>query len=180
MMVRTQCPIKPKDNRLVEQLQPHQQQVCDSLPQTKQCNFSNKACNSPRFRFRKCFSLFPGHSTQWRPLLPKGGGLIQVDIGGHPPFPNSNWLILTVLSSSFFSVKGTFLCNCGFYNYGVVLKPYTISRWILVAAHLFQLAYFGSFHVSTSLCTYRVFWGSKQCFTGLPQSNYRQSQSLMT
>jgi hypothetical protein len=24
---------------------------------------------------------------QWRPLLPKDGGLIQVDIGGHPPFP---------------------------------------------------------------------------------------------
>jgi hypothetical protein len=24
---------------------------------------------------------------QWRPLLPKEGGLIQVDIGGHPPFP---------------------------------------------------------------------------------------------
>ena len=23
---------------------------------------------------------------QWRPLLPKEGGLIQVDIGGHPPF----------------------------------------------------------------------------------------------
>jgi hypothetical protein len=30
---------------------------------------------------------------QWRPLLPKEGGLIQVDIGGHPPFPNgSKWL----------------------------------------------------------------------------------------
>jgi hypothetical protein len=24
---------------------------------------------------------------QWRPLLPKEGGLIQVNIGGHPPFP---------------------------------------------------------------------------------------------
>jgi hypothetical protein len=24
---------------------------------------------------------------QWRPFLPKYGGLIQVDIGGHPPFP---------------------------------------------------------------------------------------------
>ena len=23
--------------------------------------------------------------TQWRPLLPKEGGMIQVDIGGHPP-----------------------------------------------------------------------------------------------
>ena len=26
-------------------------------------------------------------STQWRPLLPKEGGLIQTDIGGHPPIP---------------------------------------------------------------------------------------------
>jgi hypothetical protein len=24
---------------------------------------------------------------QWRPFLPKEGGLIHVDIGGHPPFP---------------------------------------------------------------------------------------------
>jgi hypothetical protein len=27
---------------------------------------------------------------QWRPLLPKGGGLIQVDIGGHPPIPTGS------------------------------------------------------------------------------------------
>jgi hypothetical protein len=25
--------------------------------------------------------------TQWRPLLPKGGRMIQVEIGGHPPIP---------------------------------------------------------------------------------------------
>ena len=24
---------------------------------------------------------------QWEPLLPKEGGMIQVDIGGHPPIP---------------------------------------------------------------------------------------------
>jgi hypothetical protein len=28
--------------------------------------------------------------TQWGPLLPKGGGLIQVDIGGHPPIPSTS------------------------------------------------------------------------------------------
>jgi hypothetical protein len=28
---------------------------------------------------------------QWRPLLPKEGGLIQMDIGGHPPFPTSHF-----------------------------------------------------------------------------------------
>jgi hypothetical protein len=85
--------------------------------------------------------------------------LIQVDIGGHPPVPNSNWLILTVFSSTCFSVMGTFLCNCGFCTSGAILKPYTTSRWILVAAHLFQLAYFGSFHVSTSFCTSRAVLG---------------------
>jgi hypothetical protein len=24
---------------------------------------------------------------QWGPLLPKGEGMIQMDIGGHPPIP---------------------------------------------------------------------------------------------
>jgi hypothetical protein len=32
----------------------------------------------------------PGNSMQWRPFLPKEGGLIQVDIGGHPPFPTGS------------------------------------------------------------------------------------------
>jgi hypothetical protein len=27
---------------------------------------------------------------KWRPLLPMGGGLIQVDIGGHPPIPTGS------------------------------------------------------------------------------------------
>jgi len=27
------------------------------------------------------------NSTQWGPLLPKGEGMIQVDVGGHPPIP---------------------------------------------------------------------------------------------
>jgi hypothetical protein len=133
---------------------PTKQQVHDNLPQTKQHNFSNKAHNSPRFRFNKRFPLFLGHSMQWIPFLPKGGGLIQVDIGGHPPVPNSNWLILTVFSSTCFSVMGTLLCNYGFCTSEAVLNPYTTSRWILVATHLVQLAYFGSFHLSTSFCTF--------------------------
>jgi hypothetical protein len=28
--------------------------------------------------------------VQWRAFLPKEGGLIHVDIGGHPPFPNGS------------------------------------------------------------------------------------------
>ena len=27
---------------------------------------------------------------QWIPFLPKEGGLIQMDIGGHPPFPTGS------------------------------------------------------------------------------------------
>jgi hypothetical protein len=53
----------------------------------------------------------------------------------------------------------TFLCNCGLCTYRVVLNPYTTSMWILVVIHLFQLAYFGSFHVSTSFCTSRAVLG---------------------
>jgi hypothetical protein len=54
-MVPTQCPVKPRDNRLVEHIQPCQQQACDSLPQTKQHNFSNKARSSPRFNLENDF-----------------------------------------------------------------------------------------------------------------------------
>jgi hypothetical protein len=82
------CTSSSHVSRLVEQPQP--QQVCDKFPQTKQCDVSSKTSSSPRCRFNKGFSLSPGNSTQWRPLLPKEGGLIQVDIGGHPPFPNGS------------------------------------------------------------------------------------------
>jgi hypothetical protein len=52
-MVPTQFPSETRDNRLVEQIQPLQQHVCDSLPQDKKHNFSNKARNSPSFIFIK-------------------------------------------------------------------------------------------------------------------------------
>jgi hypothetical protein len=76
--------------RLVKKVQPFQPHVHDNLQQAKQHNFSNKASSSSRCRFNKRFSLSPGHSTQWIPFLPKEGGLIQVDIGGHPPFPTGS------------------------------------------------------------------------------------------
>jgi hypothetical protein len=76
--------------RLVKKVQPFQPQVHDDLQQTKQRDVSNKISSSPRCRFNKRFSFSPGNSTQWRPLLPKEGGLIQVDIGGHPPFPTGS------------------------------------------------------------------------------------------
>jgi hypothetical protein len=143
----------------VEHIQPRHQHVCDILPQTKQHNLSNKAHNSPIFRLRKCFSLFPRHSTQWRPLFLNGVGLIQVDIGGHPPVQNSILFILKVFYLTRFSIMQKFLFNYGLFTYGAVPKPYRTSKWILVASHLFQLAYFGSFHVNTYFCTSRVVLG---------------------
>jgi hypothetical protein len=86
----------------------------------------------------------------------------RIDPGGYwwPPTCSIFQLAhLTISSSTCFFVMGTFLCNCGFYTYEVVLNPYTTSRWILVATHLFQLAYFGIFHVSTSFCTSKVVLG---------------------
>ena len=84
------CTQSSKIARLVKKVQTFQPQVRDRFPQTKQRDFSSKTSSSPRCRFNNCFSLSPGNSTQWRPLLPKEGGLIQVDIGGHPPFPNGS------------------------------------------------------------------------------------------
>jgi hypothetical protein len=102
------CTKESHVSRLVKKVQPFQPHARDSLPQTEQRDVSSKASSSPRFRFSKRFFLSPGHSTQWRPLLPKEGGLIQVDIGGHPPFPTGskqfsgnfgNLLFLAVLTS---------------------------------------------------------------------------------
>jgi hypothetical protein len=105
--------------RLVKKVQPFHPQVRDDLQQTKQRDGSNKASNSPRFRFNNRLALSLRNSTQWRPLLPKEGGLIQVDIGGHPPCPTgpkhvfgnfSNLLFLAV-----FNFRGHFeALNDGF------------------------------------------------------------------
>jgi hypothetical protein len=110
-MVPTQYPFQPRDKNLVEQIQSLQQQVCDNLPQVKKHNFSNKACNSQSFRFKKFFLLFPGHSRQWRPLILKGGGLIQVDIGGHPPVPigSSCHILVQHVLLYFFVIMGSTL-----------------------------------------------------------------------
>jgi hypothetical protein len=77
-------------SRLVKNVQPFQPQVRDNLQQAKQHNSSNKANNSSRCRFNKQFSLSLRNSTKWIPFIPKEGGLIQVDIDGHPPFPTSS------------------------------------------------------------------------------------------
>ena len=38
-------------------------------------------------QFHRIYLISWRISTQWGPLLPKEGGMIQVDIGGHPPIP---------------------------------------------------------------------------------------------
>jgi len=42
---------------------------------------------SPGTRFNRNFLILGRHSMQWGPLLPKVGGTIQVDVGGHSPIP---------------------------------------------------------------------------------------------
>jgi hypothetical protein len=49
--------------------------------------YFNKESNSPRFRFSKIFPISQGNLMQWGPFLPKGRGMIQVDLDGHPSFP---------------------------------------------------------------------------------------------
>jgi hypothetical protein len=52
---------------------------------------------------------------QWRPLLFKGGGLIQLSIGGHPPIPTGcscPFLVQHVLLYFFVIVVSTLLGLC--------------------------------------------------------------------
>jgi hypothetical protein len=71
---------------LAKQIQPLQQQVHDSLQQAKHDSFFSKASNTPSFRFSRSIPISQGNLKQWGPLLPKGGGMIRMDLGGHPPF----------------------------------------------------------------------------------------------
>jgi hypothetical protein len=90
---------------------------------------------------------------QWRPLLPKGGGLIQVDIGGHPPIPTGSscpFFIQHVFLYCFIIVSSTLLG---------LSEASHILQVDMVASLLIQLAYFVCFHVNTSCCTSRAVLG---------------------
>jgi hypothetical protein len=56
--------------------------------------------------------LMGEHQMKWRPFLPKGGGLVQADIGGHPPIPLSQSTIFHfgIFSTLFrvLNIKGHF------------------------------------------------------------------------
>jgi hypothetical protein len=57
---------------------------------SKQANSFTKANGSLGTKFSRSFLISWRNSTKWGPLLPKEGGLIQVDIGAHPPFPTGS------------------------------------------------------------------------------------------
>jgi hypothetical protein len=127
------CTQSSKIARLVKKVQTFQPQVRDRFPQTKQRDFSSKTSSSPRCRFNKCFSLSPGNSTQWRPLLPKEGGLIQVDIGGHPPFPNG--------SKQFSGHFGNLLFLAGFHfrgHFKGLNEVFSRSRFSMIAEGMIE------------------------------------------
>jgi hypothetical protein len=73
--------------RFFEQIQPLQQQLHENLQQAKQDNFFSKESNAPRFIFSKSLPISHGNLMQWGSFLPKGGEMIQMDLGVHPPFP---------------------------------------------------------------------------------------------
>ena len=52
---------------------------------------------SPGTKFNKSSLISWRNSTQWGPLLPKGGGMIQVDIGGHPLIPLGSQPVLLLV-----------------------------------------------------------------------------------
>jgi hypothetical protein len=57
---------------------------------SKQANSFTKENGSPGTKFSRIFLISWRNSMQWGKILPKEGGLIQVDIGGHPPFPTGS------------------------------------------------------------------------------------------
>jgi hypothetical protein len=127
------CTQSSKIARLVKKVQIFQPQVRDRFPQTKQRDFSSKTSISPRCRFNKCFSLSPGNSMQWRPLLPKEGGLIQVDIGGHPHFPNG--------SKQFSGHFGNLLFLAGFHfrgHFEGLNEVFSRSRFSMIAEGMIE------------------------------------------
>jgi hypothetical protein len=61
---------------------------------------------------------------KWRPFLPKKGGLIHMDIGGHPPIPLAQKTIFHLGSFSIVfrvpNFRGCFeALNDGFWGFGV-------------------------------------------------------------
>ena len=60
---------------------------CSYIELLKQANSFTRESGSPRTKFNKSFLISWRNSVQWGQLLPKGRGMIQEDIGCHPPIP---------------------------------------------------------------------------------------------
>jgi hypothetical protein len=77
---------------------------------------------------------------QWIPFLPKGGGLIQVYIGGHPPIPLAqNTVSILVFFLQFFQVLNVWVCF-------EALNDFFLS---LEALRSYRKACIGSFKICT-------------------------------
>jgi hypothetical protein len=105
--------------RLVEWIQPLQQHVHDNLQQAKQGKFFNKASSASSFRFSRSLPTSQGNLKKWEPLLPKGGGIIHMCLGGHPPFPLKHHFELVVLiNHDIYSFEGEWnVMSSSFVNY---------------------------------------------------------------
>jgi hypothetical protein len=88
-------------------------QGLNNLPQTKQVQLLQQGKQLTKVQIQQAFPLSPGNSMQWIPFLPKEGGLIQVDIGGHPPIPTG---------SKQFVGNLLFLAVFRFLNFGAILR----------------------------------------------------------
>jgi hypothetical protein len=63
--------------------------VANYIELSKQANSFTRASDSLGTKLSRSFLISWRNSTQWRPLLLKGVGMIQEDIVGHPPY--STW-----------------------------------------------------------------------------------------
>ena len=63
----------------ITQLQPSQDAKEKHPPHFDKCHTKRSTQHTVRDMIQD--------SMQWRPFLPKEGGIIHMDIGGHPPIP---------------------------------------------------------------------------------------------
>ena len=84
--------------------------ISNCIRLSKLSNSCTKESGSPGTKFNRNFLISWRNLTQWGPLLPKGGGMIQVDIGGHQPIP----LGPPPLSLSVFQFRHNLLFLAGF------------------------------------------------------------------
>ena len=120
-MVLTQLP-RMWETILLSSTFPHslahtQCSMCTTIDHTSHHYWTHQRLQDKFSRWR--------NSMQWGPLLPKGGGMIQVDVGGHPPIPfGPPQLSLSAFSVSLIVAQLTiFRSSFGSWTSGVVLRP---------------------------------------------------------